>query len=141
MLSRHEHELPPAVARNLHRLTLGLMLKLAELALEFQGARLDHNGDLTSAIDRVRIIRIIWTRVNSLRQPDCQDEFPATPFAGLPWRLSNSSRAIWRPISRARRRTASSNRVVTVGPAASFAAGANSSIGAFSSLAAMLPCF
>jgi hypothetical protein len=43
MLSRHQHEFASAMARNLHRLSLSLMLKLAEFALEFQGARLDHN--------------------------------------------------------------------------------------------------
>jgi transposase InsO family protein len=43
MLSRHQHELPSAMARNLHRFSLSLMLKLAEFALEFQCARLNHN--------------------------------------------------------------------------------------------------
>jgi hypothetical protein len=32
------------VARNLDGLSLSLVLKLAEFALEFQGARLNHDG-------------------------------------------------------------------------------------------------
>jgi hypothetical protein len=43
MLSRHQHELAPAVARNLNRLALSLVLKFAEFALEFQCARLNHD--------------------------------------------------------------------------------------------------
>ena len=43
MLSRHQYELASAVARDLARRALSLMLKLAELALEFQGACLDHD--------------------------------------------------------------------------------------------------
>jgi hypothetical protein len=35
---------PPAVARDLYRFSLGLVLKLAEFALKFQGARLCHDG-------------------------------------------------------------------------------------------------
>jgi hypothetical protein len=41
MLSRHQYEFPPALIGNLDRLSPGLMLKLAELALEFQGAGLN----------------------------------------------------------------------------------------------------
>jgi hypothetical protein len=37
MLSRHQYEFPPAVTGNLDRLSPGPVLKLAELALEFQG--------------------------------------------------------------------------------------------------------
>ena len=43
MCSRHQHEFAPAVARNLDRLALRLMLELAEFALELQGARLNHD--------------------------------------------------------------------------------------------------
>src|SRR5258708_4566023 len=67
MLSRHQHELPPAVARNLDRLALGLVLKFSEFALEFQGARLNHDRYPTREVDQVRIIRIMWTHVNSSR--------------------------------------------------------------------------
>jgi hypothetical protein len=34
MLSRHQYEFPPAVAGNLDRLSPGLVLKLAEFALD-----------------------------------------------------------------------------------------------------------
>src|SRR6267142_1233998 len=44
LFGRHQHELAPAVPRDLHRLTLRLMLEFTELALEFQGSGLDHNG-------------------------------------------------------------------------------------------------
>src|SRR5438445_3812212 len=50
MLSRHQYELASAVARDLDRLALSLMLKLAELALEFQGACLDHDWDIPLSI-------------------------------------------------------------------------------------------
>jgi hypothetical protein len=43
MLCRHQYEFSPAVAGNLDGLTLGLMLKLAEFALEFQRAGSDHD--------------------------------------------------------------------------------------------------
>jgi hypothetical protein len=41
MLSRHQYEFPPAVTGNLDRLSPRSVLKLAELALEFQGAGLN----------------------------------------------------------------------------------------------------
>src|SRR5437762_7579486 len=101
-------------------------------------------GDLTREIDRVRIIHIMWTSRQLLCQPDWLDDFapfvtPAAPFARLLWRRSNSSRAIWRPIRRARRKIASSNRALTAGPAVCFGAGAGSSVRVLSSLAVMLP--
>jgi hypothetical protein len=41
MLSRHQDEFPAAAAGNLDKLSPGLVLKLAELALEFQGGGLN----------------------------------------------------------------------------------------------------
>jgi hypothetical protein len=46
MLGRHQHELASAMPRNLDRLPLGLMLGLAEFALELQGGDLGHRGIL-----------------------------------------------------------------------------------------------
>ena len=51
MRSRHQHELAPAVARNLDGLSLSLVLKLAEFALEFQGACLDHDRVITRIVE------------------------------------------------------------------------------------------
>jgi hypothetical protein len=41
---RHQHELAPAMPRDLDRLALSLTQELAELALEFQGSCLSHGG-------------------------------------------------------------------------------------------------
>jgi hypothetical protein len=53
------------VARNLDRLSLSLVLKLAEFALKFQGARLNHGG--LSHWD----IQLVLSRFLSLRWQDC----------------------------------------------------------------------
>jgi hypothetical protein len=65
MRSRHQHELAPAVARNRDGLSLRLVLKLAEFALEFQGTRLDHDRITVRMIEEAWIIRIIQILVNS----------------------------------------------------------------------------
>jgi hypothetical protein len=44
VLSRHQHELAPAMPRDLDGLALRLMLKLTEFTLEFEGGGLDHGG-------------------------------------------------------------------------------------------------
>jgi hypothetical protein len=58
LFSRHQHELAPTVPSNLHGLTLGLMLKFTELALEFQGSGLDHNSQPSLDMQIIRIIHI-----------------------------------------------------------------------------------
>src|SRR5579864_8040654 len=42
VICRHQHEIAPPVPRDLHRLSLRLMLELAELALKLHGGRLGH---------------------------------------------------------------------------------------------------
>src|SRR4051794_22437205 len=61
LFGRHQHELAPAVPRDLDGLTLSLMLELTELALEFQGSGLNHGGCPKSVdgIHQIRIIRIL----------------------------------------------------------------------------------
>ena len=57
MLSGHQHILPAAMAGDLHRLALGLMLELTELALKFEGADGRHEASILWK-ENARIIRI-----------------------------------------------------------------------------------